>query len=261
MLFGAFVLSSWWAVQHGPDQQLSASTRWVVFTTVFAAILGLFRDGLVRWIWFPELDMEFKNGRPYCDNPPETVNEGRFRTIWFRPLVINKGTARAEKVEVMVADVIRHPDDAPATYDRQFFLNLAWSNSSGAPRQGSAVLVWDGLNPGTRRFVDLAKIYEPSERKLLCGSRENLPGEDGAIFSVAVEYLNTNCWHLLHAGKWQLTLLLSAANHKTLYYRADVHLTGVWHDSMDAMLDPETPDVEVRITPLKRTHLGPKVPL
>src|SRR5580704_2262999 len=73
MLFGAFVLSSWWAVQHGPDQQLSASTRWVVFTTVFAAILGLFRDGLVRWIWFPELDMEFKNGRPYCDNPPETV--------------------------------------------------------------------------------------------------------------------------------------------------------------------------------------------
>jgi hypothetical protein len=47
-------------------------------------------------------------------------------------------------------------------------------------------------------------------------------------------------------------LLLSAANHETLYYRADVGLTGHWIDDMAKMLDPTTGGVTVKITPIKR---------
>jgi hypothetical protein len=87
---------------------------------------------------------------------------------------------------------------------------------------------------------------------MFSGIRENLPGEGGTLFNVLVEYENTNRAHLLREGDWQLTLLLSAANHKTVAYRADIHLTGQWFPDMEAMLAPKTGGVSVTITPLKR---------
>jgi hypothetical protein len=231
--------------------KLTDSPSWAIYLALSAAIFGLFREVIVRFIWFPELEMRFKNEAPYCDDPyeiPPDQNSKPFPSIWFRPLVINRGTARAEKVEVMVTDV--HGPEAAG--NRQCFLNLGWSCSSGAPRQDRAVLVWDGLNPGVSRFVDLGKIYEPSARKKHFGYRENLLGKDGTLFSVLVEYQNTKGSHLLHEGDWQLTLLLSAANHKTLEYRADIHLTGQWIDGMDGMLDPKTGGVKVKLTANKR---------
>jgi hypothetical protein len=260
LLLALFVLlyGGVWILAWRSGQPLKDYPGWLIATAFVAVFVAVFRDVISRLIWFPELDMVFLNAAPYCDDPPETGRdqngkEVTFPSVWFRPLVINRGTARAEKVEVMVTDVhVPQAGGRPPTSDRQYFLNLAWSNSSGAPRQESAVLIWDGLNPGMRRFVDLGKIYEPLARQKFCAYRENLPGEDGTLFSVLIEYQNTKGTHLLPKGDWQLTLLLSAANHDTLYYRADVHLTGQWVDGIDRMLDPSTGGVSVRIVPIKR---------
>src|SRR5580704_1047249 len=84
---------------------LAASTSWAVFGALSGAVLGLFRDPIVRWIWFPELELTFRNAAPYCDDPPDPKPDPDKKdkdfpvpTIWFRALVINRGTARAENV-------------------------------------------------------------------------------------------------------------------------------------------------------------------
>jgi hypothetical protein len=221
---------------------LPASTSWAIYGALSGAVLGLFRDPIMRWIWFPELELLFYNAAPYCDDPPakgKTADGREFaiNTIYFRPLVINHGTARAEKVEVMLTDVHR----PPAILDRQFSMNLAWSNLAG-------VTVLDGINPEMRRFVDLGKIYQPNERVAFLGESENLP-DGGVIFSLSVEVQGNHRPYLLPAtNDWHLTLLLSAANHSTIRYRMTIHMTGGWTGGkMKEMLDPQTGHVRLTL--------------
>lgn len=260
IVFGSLVVACGFAVWLSSGK-LSDSPSWAIYLTLSAAVLGLFRDAIVRWIWFPELELIFNNAAPYCDAPPMTGHDQhgnviQFPSIWFRPLVVNRGTARAEKVEVMVTDVhIPQPNGQPSQFDRQYSMNLGWSNSKDAVREGAKKTVWDGLNPGMQRFFDLGKIYEPAGREMwLQGTNEILPNHQGrTLFSIETEVPNNNRDHLLDEGDWQVTLLLSAANHETLYYRANIHLSGVWvPGGMDAMLEPQTGGVRVTVEPIER---------
>jgi hypothetical protein len=242
--------------------KLSDSPSWAIYLALSAAVLGLFREVIVRFIWFPELELIFQNTSPYCDDPlsiggaPGNI-PFHVETIYFRPLVINKGTARAEKVEVMLLDVyVPQPNNAQPVFDRQYSMNLGWANSGEAVRQGAKLTVWEGLNPGMRRFIDLGKIYEPAARIEHLGFGENLPNVNGPIFSVEVEVPGNHRSYLLPPGDWELTLLLSAANHRTLRYRVTIHLTAWIAGGMNAMLDPDTGGVNVIVTPVKRKLLG-----
>jgi hypothetical protein len=220
---------------------LSKSDWWAVYLALSAAILGLFKDSIFRWVYFPELELLFYNGAPYCDEPPAKGKSAAgvdfsLNTIYFRPLVINHGTARAEKVEVMITDVHRPQPGGPAILDRQFSMNLGWSNLSG-------VTVLDGINPEMRRFVDLGKIYQPNERVAHLGESENLPDHEGVVFSLSVEVQGNHCPYLLPAkNDWYVTLLLSAANHPTRRYRMTIQMTNDWINAggMAANLHPET---------------------
>jgi hypothetical protein len=227
--------------------KLSESTWWAVYLALSAAVLGLFKDTIVRWIYFPELELRFYNAAPYCDDPPargKTAGGVDFsvNTIYFRPLVINLGTARAEKVEVMLTDVHRPQPNGPPVLDRQFSMNLGWSNLHG-------VTVLDGINPEMRRFVDLGKIYQPNERVAYLGDAENLPDANGVICSLSVEVLGNHRPYLLSAtNDWYVTLLLSAANHATLRYRMTIHMTGGWTaGGMAVNLHPQTGQVRLTL--------------
>lgn len=239
--------------------KLSDSPWWAVYLALSAAVLGLFRDAIVRWMWFPELELSFENKAPYCDDPLSIGGAPgqlpfQIPTIYFRPLVENKGTARAEKVEVMLVDVyVPQANNVQPPPNRQYSMNLGWANSGTAVSQGAKLTVWDGLNPDMRRFIDLGKIYEPAGRIAHAGFGENLPNVVGPIFSVEVEVPGNHLSHLLPPGDWEITLLLSAANHRTLRYKVEIHLTAWVPGGMTAMLNPDTGGVKVTLTPIKRT--------
>src|ERR1700730_17705171 len=129
----------WWSTPSGQSTaptDLGKSIPWLVFGTLSAAIVGLFKDAIVRLIWFPDLDLVFDDSAPYCDDPPTRAG---FPSIWFRPLVINRGSARAAKVELRVTDVHKPLPIDEGKWYRQYSMNLGWSNLDGTT-------VLDGLN-------------------------------------------------------------------------------------------------------------------
>jgi len=152
----------------------------------------------------------------------------------------------------MVLDVHIPQKNARTRFDRQYSMNIGWSNSKDAVKQGAMTTIWDGLNPGMRRFVDLGHMYEPKGRQLAHLISEGLDNNvDIAPFHVGVEVQGSHKLHLLPPGEWEITLVLSAANHKSRRYTASIKFTGAFVLDPVEMLGPK--GIEINITPQKRS--------
>jgi len=227
-LFAILGLAIRWAVQHSPDKQLSTSTRWVIFVTLSAAILGLFRDAIVRWIWFPDLDVTYDHNPPFIDAPPlinPKTGEQTGKSYYFRMIVANRGSARADKVEVLALDV-RSSDG----FTHRYSMDLKWAHSG--------VIVLDGLSPGIEKYVDIGCIMMPIDE--VCHTTP--PPRDmsqtwNLAFVLRVEVEGTHRLHYLSPGTHELNVIVVAANHLPLRYKVTIKYDGRWSDKMQEMKD------------------------
>lgn len=212
---------------------------WVASFVSYGVIWGAF--GTI--LWHPQLEIIYSHTFPYCEDEPYIdldLREAVSAAYYFRAAVRNRGSARAEKVEVLAIDLHRIVDGKPPEFIRRYSSNLTWSSN------GQALL--DGLSPGVDRFVTLGKVLHPNGRKKIKG--EHSDAFFGAIaFSMEMPARGTTLAHLLPPGAYELGLMVVAANRRPARYVVRLNLGPDWRDDIDEMLRES---VKLDIRPARR---------
>jgi hypothetical protein len=155
---------------------------------------------------------------------------------FFRLTVANRGSARAEKVEVIALDIY-----SSGKLHYRYSMNLSWSHASS-----NGVL--DGLPLGIERFCDIGHVIEPTDKRARIGAEEPEPPMVGtAVFSIATVIRGNHLLHLLKPGNHTLIIAVVAANHRPRHY--EIHIDnhdGQWTEKTADML----PHCQVSLQPI-----------
>jgi hypothetical protein len=200
-----------------------------IFAATFAA---LFSEAVRNWIWRPVLEVSYVHGPDYCDKPAfwAKINGHLIQSdcFYFRLRIANRGTRRAECVQVFVSDLHRQESGRIGPLVRRYSMNLKWTNI-GKPQL-------DVLAQETERFCDIGHVVRPSERSQF--ELEDLPGfhTTQAILSLDVEVRPLHRTHLIEAGKYWLGVVVVASNARAIRKTLTIDLTGKWYEDLDTML-------------------------
>lgn len=205
---------------------------------------------MISFYWRPTLDVEFEMKRPYCVREPvamyddvsrEFVGEADAYCIRFG--VLNRGRGSAVNVEAYITRL--EQVTAPGEYERLEKgtpVNLSWVHAT----EGSLVYCPE-LNREERALCKLGHVIEPENKYWHPGegpaSLGVAPGS--AVFSVdstlssvnrpdALSYLVPPEINLV-AGRYRLSIIVSAENTSPLLTHLEVYLDGVWHETEGAM--------------------------
>ncbi len=205
------------AIARFNGTELKDSTGWIVATAVIAAVAALYKEGISRWLWGPDLEVFYLHESPYVDDPPFLDSEQKYLgdSYFFRFRVRNVGTATAEKVHVLALNLWKG-----GAVKRRYTMNLNWSNA------GARIV---DISQGTERLCDIGFIVDPEKRKDM-GYAYNLPtvGPEKTLLTLETEVKGTHRHHLLKPGAYQLFLVIGAANHDPIHVKVDIDLKGDW---------------------------------
>lgn len=203
-----------------------------IAAAIFAAFVALFLDAIKSWIWRPELEVTYVHGPDYWDKPLMRFEaNGQVAEVpcyYLRLRIANKGTRRAEKVEVLATDLQMRQDDGSYALLRRYSMNLKWTNL------GTAIL--DGISPGMERFCDIGHIIRPQDRLDILGENSPSFNPEQTILSFDVEAQPNHLTHLVEPGQYRLTLHVAASKNPPVEHVLDVELTGEWFEVMNDML-------------------------
>lgn len=214
--------------------------QWIAAISTFLAVLiALFKEEIIRIFRRPNLRVSVKLGPPDCHKtqvsyvaqgiaPISGIADCYYLRLW----VENKGTIRAEKVQVFAARLWRRLADGSFKQVEEFLpMNLRWTHS------GSRIqpeIFADGISPKMGRHCDLGHIVDPKVRQTL---GESLPGvgNDKTVLALELEVQPNTLSHLLAPGVYRLELLVAAANRAPIPNTIEINLTGEWHDKEEKM--------------------------
>lgn len=212
-------------------QNLSLSLT--IAAAVLAAFVALFMDALKTWIWRPDISVSYVHGEDYCEKvlmrglvaSAQVIDASAY---YFRLLIANKGTQRAEKLEVLAADLRRRRSDGEYALVRRYSMNLKWTHV-GVP-------ILDGISPNMERFCDVGHVIRPKDRNRL--PSENLSSADpnATILSLDLETIANHLPHLIEPGQYRLTLFIAAKNNRPVQRILEIEVTGKWSDDIGEML-------------------------
>ena len=216
------------------DIPSNTSPIWLTgFAALLASLVALFGEAVRGWIWRPNLTVSYVPGADYCEYVKFMDNvDGRAvsaQGYYFRLLISNKGSRRAEKVEVLVTNLRKQQPDGSRSVVHRYSMNLKWTHV------GTNML--DGISPKMERFCDIGHSLYPPARATLHPS-ENLPtvDSDTAILSLDPEAQANHPIHLIEPGKYDLALSISAANHLPVQKKLEIEITGKWSNDLGKML-------------------------
>jgi hypothetical protein len=210
LLCGIFVMFS--------GQSLDKSPLWLAGSAVLTSFVALGSPLVQKWILHPVLRVSYVRGEDYCEYAiakfERNKQECSVDAYYFRLLISNKGSIRAEKVEVLATNLWKQQLDGSRLLDRCYSMNLIWTHI------GKTIL--DGISPETGRFCDIGYCLCPQQT-------------DKAILSLELEARANRPRHLLEPGTYELGLVISAANHQPIYKRLEIVVTGMWSDDLNKM--------------------------
>jgi hypothetical protein len=144
---------------------------------------------------------------------------------YFRLKVTNEGNKAAERVEVFASELRK--EQASGTYEKiETFLpmNLKWSHIGTTYR--------DIISRGMPKHCDLCHIVRPEDRAYLPpenNPRLDVPPNQTLLF-FEVEVRPFTMAHILPPGKYQLDILVGAANAEPSKFTIRINHTGKWYD-------------------------------
>jgi len=201
--------------------------------TLFAVLVALFKEEIVR-IWrHPKLELRITLAAPDChkteirsvDSTGATLE--RADCYYFCLWVQNRGNERAEKVQVFLSKLYRQHADGAFVEDRTFLpMNLRWSHSQSSPLNPEVFA--EGISPKMGKHCDLGHIIDPTKQPSFGVSRPNVDaGKTILILDVEVPLsLNT---HLLPPAVYRIEIKLAAANADPKTKIIEINHTGVWY--------------------------------
>jgi len=229
LIYLLFAWMSWPATQN-----LSVSLT--IAAAVFAAFVALFMDALKTCVWRPDISVSYVHGADYCEKVLMRGNGANAQLVeasayYFRLRIANKGNRRAEKLEVLAADLLKRQSDGEYALLRRYSMNLKWTHV-GVP-------ILDGISPKMERFCDIGHIIRPMDRNRL--QSENLSSADSnaTLLSLDLETIANHLPHLIEPGQYRLTLFIAASNNRPVQRILEIELTGKWSDDMGEMLREE----------------------
>ena len=211
-------------------------TDWLIAVgTVTLAVVAAFQDKIRSWIMSPKLEVSINTSPPDCHKT--TLRYVAHNMIqeapcyYFRLRVKNSGNGRAEMVEVFASELLRERADGTfAKMDSFLPMNLVWSHIRRP--------FFEAISPGMEKHCDLGHIAEPIRRQqipLEDNPQLGVPS-DKTIFSFDLQVLPYTYSHLIPPGKYQLALMVAAANTNPVEKRLEITLKGDWYNEEARML-------------------------
>ena len=226
--------------------------EWVgYFATVFAVIVALFKNELIR-IWRkPKLKARIKLSPPDSIRVKKeiTVRAGAISSTirndgyYFRLWVENVGNQRAEKVQVFMSKLFRRHEDGSFKEEKEFLpVNLRWSTGPVMPVYGAngATLLpeifADGISPKMGKHCDFGSIKPLVKSHVRVGAieqDENVSSPDKFEFNV--EFPPINKTNQVDPGVYRIELKLAAANTEPVTKIIELNHKGVWYEDEGKM--------------------------
>jgi len=203
--------------------------------TFIAALVALLRDEIIRLWRRPDLvgvirpsgAERHKTQMRWIDQSGPVPVVRACDCYYLRLLVQNKGTQRADRVQVFASRLLRHQADGSFVEDARFLpMNLRWSHSQQA--SGGPEIFAEGISPEMGKHCDLGHVLDPKFQGLI----ENpppaaKPGE--TVLTLDLEVAPFTQSHLILPGIYRLELKLAAANAKPKTKIISFNLTGRWY--------------------------------
>ena len=196
--------------------------------TMILAVVALFQDMFRQWLMRPKLDIAFNLRRPDCQMFP-TPEEN-----FFSVRVKNSGRTTAERVEVVVSQLlVRRDDDSLELVDYYLPKNLIWSDDQD---------IYTHITPEMEKLCRLGTIVSPHERSerwsvaLEVDPRKDVPA-DKTVFDLGFEP-NPKLWTTYHGlcpGSYQLVLLIAAIDCPPVKRTLQLDLSGSWSSDESEM--------------------------
>jgi hypothetical protein len=216
--------------------------------TLFAVIVALFKEEIVRLWRRPRLDARIALRSPDCEKIEIQVSttpqlqfsgtnaEGllsvtgnivappiwRGEAFFFRVWIENNGRQRAEKVQVFASRLkLKYADSIFRPVESFLPMNLRWTHS-----QSNVPEIFADINPSMGRHCDLGSISDPKNP-----TQTPLRGLDGGqvSFDLALEVFPNTQSHRLPPGCYQLEMRLAAANARPVVKTIEINFSGRWH--------------------------------
>ena len=219
------------------DWLTAIGTVTLAFLTLILAVIAIFQDYIRSWLVCPKLDVSIDVKPPDCQKirlHPDAENREAFvDAFYLRLKVKNQGNQQAEKVEVFAAKLCKQQADGEFKEVDSFLpLNLVWSHIGQ--------LFYPSISPETYKHCDLAHVLDPQKRVEFSRQGEDaiwdgIPREN-TILSFDTIVKPHTLSHLVPFGKYQLTILVAAANAKPIKKILEISLTGTWYSDEQRML-------------------------
>ena len=216
----------------------------LVISTLFLAVVALFKDSIWRFFLKPNIDIEFDLSSSDCyHNELQQEEKGKaINTINFfkyRLRIINKGTRPAKNVEVIIRDIMKKKGGNFYPIDSFLSDNLNWNSFSLGPNT-EAKIYYDFIFPNTFKHCELGHILDPKKRYLIPSENNlKLPIEekDETIFSFNVARRYNNLYYLVAPGIYKIKVLVAGENFKLLEKEYEFEVTGKWSEDEGIMLN------------------------
>lgn len=217
--------------------------RWI--TSIGAVLIGLyaiFHETLWVWIRRPKLEVSFDSTRPYCIAIPirvssSTIIQGVIATVekvlpsfQIRLVVKNRGSARADNVEVYAVRLRERHGTEDVSAPWFLPMNLVWANADRP---------YVGISRDVERTCDIAGILKPGKevqpRERIPHAPDTFSYETTSVVRLHTEVTATSYSNYLFPGSYILDLVVSAGNAKSRKLSLSIRFDGRWFDKQDQM--------------------------
>lgn len=220
--------------------------------TLFAALVALFKEDIVKWWRHPDLTMRMLLASPDCvlmpivvryreqylpppsgtlipSIPPEMREvQWNGHSYFFRLWIENNGDF-GERVQVYVESVRRQMGDGHSEIVPEFIpMNLRWADSLDP----SNPLIFESINPKMGRYCDFAAISEPASP--LETLREGMD-QGQSTFTLQTQVAPNSEGNRLKPGNYLIRLLLAASNSRPKAFTVNLEWSGRYLETPERM--------------------------
>jgi hypothetical protein len=162
--------------------------------------------------------------------------EEKIEGYYFRLCVRNNGNTAAELVEVCASELRKKgQDDVFTRIDNFLPMNFRWCHTQEFKGLKGVLRT---LAPKMERHCDLGHIFHPGQREKLY--LEDKPEQESTkgktVFCLDLEMQSLTLGHLIEPGKYQLDILVAAANIRNpLKKTLEISFDGKWFDEDSKM--------------------------
>ena len=219
------------------DWLTAIGTVTLAVLTLILAVVAIFQDKIRSWLVRPKLDVSIEVRPPDCQKirlHPDPDNREAFADAYYLRLKVkNQGNQQAEVVEVFATKLCKQQADGEFREVDTFLpMNLVWAHTNQ--------VFFPSISPDMYKHCNLAHILDPGKRIDFSRQGEDaiwdgIPREN-TILSFDTMVRSHTLGHLVPYGKYQLTIIVAAANSKPVKKNLEISLSGNWYNEEQQML-------------------------